>query len=533
MKLYNFISNCRHPKQILTRNGDPLVVSCGSCPDCVHRKGIRLTNLATKQGLSSKYVVFTTLTYDDAFIPVAKLFEDKTTNSIKLYDITRRSLKTPGKYRYLSNYKKCIHVIPNCNFNDELFQEFYKKSEAVPDPNSPRYHTFRPFPRYTLRYCYFPDVRNFFKRLRFNLSQDFDFPVELKYLAVSEYGPETFRPHFHVMLFFDSRALLENIVDHIRKAWKYGLTYTELADDPAGCSKYLASYCNSAATLPYFFDGEQLRPRSSHSQYLGSEINGEIRDFLYENPDRLFGEYDVPVSGGSSHYSPTRSNLSVLLPRCYNYECQTPGCLYEIYTAFSKYSKKFNTVSPRDITRELLTSDDPNDQRFLRYFRVTRKPYIEANGVVVPTYGCQPFWYLSPDPFRWFDIFADSSVATDYEITVFNRVYSQLCMSKRFVEFNCVNHSPYCVLSLIRDYYSRAPILRLRSQYESMIEYNKETGSTDYSIFFHNGSHLSYEQRYKESSYIKKINRYKDNIYHIFQKKKIQNDKNGIFVKTD
>lgn len=533
MKLYNFISNCRHPKTILTKSGEPMVVPCGSCPDCVHRKGVRLTTLATKQGLSSKYVVFATLTYNDVYVPVAKLCEHKSSNSIRLYDVTRRPLKTPGKFRVLSNYRKCIHVIPNCNFEDELFQEFYKKSEAIPDPNSPRYSTFCPLPRYTLRYCHFPDVRNFFKRLRFNLSQAFSFPVELKYLAVSEYGPETFRPHFHVMLFFDSRDLLENIVDHIRKAWSYGLTHTELADDPAGCSKYLASYCNSAATLPYFLAGDQICPCSSHSKCLGSEVSGTIRDFLYENPDRLFNEYDVPVFGGTSHYSPTRSNLSVLLPRCYNFEFQTPGSLYEIYTSFSKYSEKFKTLSPRDITRNLLASDDPGDQRFLRYFRITRKPYIESDGYAVPTLDCQPYWYLSPDPFRWFDIFADSSVATDYEITAFNRVYSQICMSKRFIKFNCANLSPEHVLSIIRNYYKRAPLFRLRNQYDSMIEYNKETGSIDYSIFFHNGSYLSYEQRYRESSYIKKINKYKDKIYHDFQKKKIQNDKNGIFVKTE
>lgn len=60
------------------------------------------------------------------------------------------------------------------------------------------------------------DLQKFFKILRKNIHPD-----KIRYYAVGEYGTNTLRPHYHVILF----NLNINKIDEIHKAWKHGHTH--------------------------------------------------------------------------------------------------------------------------------------------------------------------------------------------------------------------------------------------------------------------------------------------------------------------
>ncbi len=73
------------------------------------------------------------------------------------------------------------------------------------------------------------DIQKFIKRMR-------KAGYKFKYFIVSEYAPETQRPHYHGLLFTD-----DNITDDVvRQHWHDGITDTQDADD--GSLKYVTKY---------------------------------------------------------------------------------------------------------------------------------------------------------------------------------------------------------------------------------------------------------------------------------------------------
>lgn len=94
------------------------------------------------------------------------------------------------------------------------------------------------------------DVQNFLKRLRKSFGS-------VRFFACGEYGENTKRPHYHLIIFSPRPLTLSRMgsnVFHskeIGKAWKFGLHEVSLAEP--GCMAYVAGYCV-----------KKLRDRSSH-----------------------------------------------------------------------------------------------------------------------------------------------------------------------------------------------------------------------------------------------------------------------------
>lgn len=76
------------------------------------------------------------------------------------------------------------------------------------------------------------DVQNFIKRLRKY--------GKLRYYAISEYGPSTYRPHYHLILFgFDSNSLPKR-KEQVDKIWGKG--FVTLENISPGRVNYIAEY---------------------------------------------------------------------------------------------------------------------------------------------------------------------------------------------------------------------------------------------------------------------------------------------------
>lgn len=89
------------------------------------------------------------------------------------------------------------------------------------------------------------DVQDFLKRLRWNIQ-----PFKVRYFCVSEYGPKTYRPHYHMIL-FNYPHLLDNILDDvIRDSWQNGFVRVDSVN-PARIN-YVTSYCLDSSTLPEY-----------------------------------------------------------------------------------------------------------------------------------------------------------------------------------------------------------------------------------------------------------------------------------------
>lgn len=122
------------------------------------------------------------------------------------------------------------------------------------------------------------DVQLFFKRLRKYLT--------FRYIIVSEYGPKTYRPHYHGILFVAAPTPLQDIERLVQKSWKLGLVDVGLLRDggAAYCSKYL--FKKQPDGTDYFRPCFLL---ASRRPAIGvSSISPNLRKFLVENEQTYF-----------------------------------------------------------------------------------------------------------------------------------------------------------------------------------------------------------------------------------------------------
>lgn len=87
------------------------------------------------------------------------------------------------------------------------------------------------------------DVQKFLKRLRKRIE-----PFKIRYFLVSEYGPTTLRPHYHMLLFDFPLILKDKLDEYLTDAWQLGF----IRVDPINEARinYVTSYCLDSSTLP-------------------------------------------------------------------------------------------------------------------------------------------------------------------------------------------------------------------------------------------------------------------------------------------
>lgn len=263
------LTRCQHPRTVVNKyTRESVVVPCGSCPSCLLRRSSIQTNLLTTYSAQFRYVYFVTLTYAPCFLPTLEVSVIETctddiadvpcvpniddldagdpntylfgfrsvprTASVKLKTSTvERTFKDPEvKFTYPMKPKDILSILGKVNHN-------------VPN---------------RIPYVCNRDLDLFLKRLRSYYPDE-----KLRYYAVSEYGPTSFRPHWHLLLLSNSERFSETICENVSKAWSYGRCDTSLSRGHAAL--YVASYLNSFVALPDFYTQmpKVVRPKSFHS----------------------------------------------------------------------------------------------------------------------------------------------------------------------------------------------------------------------------------------------------------------------------
>lgn len=553
MKLGKVISNCRNPKTIKLRNGKTLTVPCGYCIDCAVSKANRNNALCQQAASSYPFVFKIDLSYSDIYVPKMKLYEAKDScgrRYIRCIDVTKRPLKTKGKHgdytSRFSTYGKCIHTI-NSTFDDELFKKFYTKSEAIPPSGSPRRATFRPLERYMLRYARYRDCQDFVKRLRFYLSQVSD--STFSYFAVSEYGPQTFRPHFHLVLFVDDPQFVSSLEGCVSKAWKFGTYVCELANNRNALTCYSASYLNSFTHLPVYLRGELVRPRSSHSFFLSKSVASQLRDYIYKDASRALGAVGVPYHAGVYKYFPTATNLRTLYPRTYDYGNKNLSELRELYEIYPKLQRIFGNQRCSDHVRDVmryagnrlvLGNNSFIINRLLNLCHISRWTVIRdsyGHTIDLSKDSNTPWLHLIPldvyddvdtDPINFI---VKPKPLDDYNLRIYSRLYNVVRISKYVHDFCCEHVSFDSWFEMLVDVYKRLPLTRLGAFYEAQREYVRLTNDQLCEIFYPDNGDPSFDYQtvYENNLFVKHLNEDKDLQYSKRVKHKELNDANLIF----
>ena len=569
-KVRNFFNRCEHPRIIKNKyTGEPVYVECGVCPHCLISRSDAKRNLCDYEKWNRKYCYFVTLTYNSQYVPKMALvpiedyeFDYPIGNNwpaVRSQLLTRMLLDPRVKkqdnglpinmftckvnYPYIDehlrniyascadatefrkNYKPLyqsparpyiLRAIPRMSklhkFKDvqreelvwvspEMVEKLKKKSKCEGHDNA--------FPQFKglLKYVNYRDYQLFAKRFRKYLFTKIGSYEKISSYVVSEYSPRTFRPHFHILFFFDSDEVAENIRQAVYQSWKLGRVDTQLARDSAG--SYVSGYLNSVVSLPRIFtDVSFTKNKSRFSKLFGYESFRQTVGTPEEAVERLSERVRFVRNGKPCEFNPPVSYISRLLPR------------------FVPYSSNFS-VETRTVLRsirgilQLFRRNEP----FKKETPTNLSEFIHT--YIVTLYEKYGYSYATlPECLRVFLAYTRSEKEIHYFTdSLKNKLSRPFYIYKRFC--SCGLSDDY-LISLCDEYMSKRRSQALSNQLSIQEEMFEREGYSDdlLSLFYINKPQKkvnnNYFQEWKDKNYYE--------VHYIRVKHKNLNDENNVFL---
>lgn len=236
------IVSCLAPQRIVNPYTKKVqVVPCGKCTACLGARSMRWVSRLEQESYCWKYTLFFTLTYANEYLPL--LHFDQNRNFLVSRDVSHLP---KGDIRIIDVNEH----LSSCEDKEREYVWLCKR-DAIP-------------------YLSVYDIQCFLKRLRKNCkryvvnhnqqliySKD---DAQIRYFICGEYGPTTYRPHYHGLLFFNSPFQASYIQEMLHKSWPFG--YIDASFVETSASSYVASYVNSFSSLPEIYRRKGLRPFS-------------------------------------------------------------------------------------------------------------------------------------------------------------------------------------------------------------------------------------------------------------------------------
>jgi hypothetical protein len=334
------VTRCQHPRTVVNKyTHEPVVVSCGLCPSCVLRRSAIQTNLLTTYSAQFRYIYFVTLTYAPCFLPtlevsVVETCTDDIADVSCVPNIDELDAGDPNTY--LFGFRS-VPRTASVKVKDSTVERVFKDPEiSFSYPMKPKdllsilgkiNHNI---PN-RIPYVCNRDLDLFLKRLRSYYPDE-----KLRYYAISEYGPISFRPHWHLLLFSNSERFSKTVCENVSKAWSYGRCDASLSRGFA--APYVASYVNSFVALPDFYTQmpKVVRPKSFHS--IGfTESNLFPRKVRVAEVDEVATKcldgVCVERNGKFRMVKPTWPYLLRLFPRFSDAIRKSPSSVYQLLSA--------------------------------------------------------------------------------------------------------------------------------------------------------------------------------------------------------
>ena len=468
-KLLSKVAFCRKPRFVWNGH-DFICVRCNECELCLSSKSSRLSSLCTFEEVSNRFCAFVTLTYDNHFLPKAfipqlsldeynsiiskgpfvdvplvSVCERDTANYCKRFqslsfDISKYSLSE----QVLSLYKR---TCPRSKFGRRGF--FKSKSCILDDSGLP-----------CIGYLLKSDYVSFLKRLRSLIS--YNFPDEkIRFFVCGEYGPKTYRPHFHFLIWFNEPKLSFRLKSFVSQCWQFGSTDYSISRHK--CGSYVSSYVNSFTRLPSFFTSStsKIRSFSRHSNFLGEAVYNKSRSFLVSDFSKAFTSFDINCFGKVRSVSPSLQNYRSLLPQIPFIRWHSDREVFQLFESVVFLSKQQGELSCLEYIRCLYNSDR-HDYHFINFLN---------------------YCSVIPD-------FTDSDYSLTYNIDISRlyRVYHSVLTIYKFFEDRTT--LPSSVGKLYLDYLSTYYNLQLSSFYSDIISSLQQDSYYNIDYFYRNSLDL-------------------------------------------
>lgn len=344
--LFKAVDHCQHRSFITNRyTGQRIAVDCGQCDYCIHKKSKKASMRVKTAGSAFKYSYFVTLTYDNEHIPLMKCdvlhseYEDALSISgDKVFGYEKHSYIPVSEYS-CSDTSRLRHIfftqvqgtVPynressqyepvkdNWFLSMDAIRSFIGKAKSA-TPYGKEGEISARYGDNLIPYLNYVDVQNYIKRLRKHLYQILGSYETLHFYAVGEYGPVHFRPHYHILLFTNSREISEALRLCHNKSWTFGRSDFQVAR--GGAASYVASYVNSLSSAPLLYRAccaFRPRQRASLGFFEKGEVFEEGEDIYHSIEQRIDSVVNGRIynfNGISVKSTPPMSYIRTLLPR--------------------------------------------------------------------------------------------------------------------------------------------------------------------------------------------------------------------------
>lgn len=359
--------SCSNPYIVASSKGS-VQVPCGHCVQCLQKKVSATTLLLDLESQRFKYVEMINLTYNDDCIPYIDFNDDslasfssgeptevfpvrfgssrmilKYNPRSKEYYTTKEKISDFGTVvssdwrRYLDKYNARV---------DEYFRRFPNRKRGVSRETN------------HVPVLYSLDLKKYLYRLRQFLKKYYD--IEIRFFAVGEYGSNSLRPHWHILLFHNSDKLRESFRDvidlpghtkrnprqccrelYLRQVWLFGTTTTKCTDKH--CSSYIAGYFNQHGNNTPLV--KEFPSKAYHSQFLGlGKISkSQKADFVKENWQSFTSRSVVSKQG-------IRKDVSVSSALYTQLDCRYTGnAAYDVSQTYTLLSDVFSILNATQV----------------------------------------------------------------------------------------------------------------------------------------------------------------------------------------
>ncbi|AXH77547.1 MAG: replication initiator protein [Microviridae sp.] len=285
---------CNNPVPVAGRHGVTLV-GCHSCIQCRVAAQEHLCKLLEVEASKHKYVEFLTITYDDLHLPyidTSYLYPFGYALRIPNRVIKKYNRKTKSFYFVEDKISKSFKLVDFSTIDTaSMLRDYYSRIDKYYSRFPSRSRGIRN--NSVVPILWYDDIRKYIGRLRKWFLKEYD--EKIRYYIICEYGTQSFRPHYHILLFHDSpkaradfrivRTLPQSTKENPREIcvqldladlWVYGDTTSKVTD--GNMQEYVSKYLTQHSNFPRVLD--KFPQKSFHSILLGGKNRTEVKELL-------------------------------------------------------------------------------------------------------------------------------------------------------------------------------------------------------------------------------------------------------------
>lgn len=353
---------CLHPVSIDV-NGIHRLVPCRKCAACENHRKDTLSAQLRAETATFRFCYFLTLTYSEEYVPRFIVnhnfedsnlsFDDGTSKEPELCSLSFEPIQSCN--RIWSDIVNGLYKAPSVDNSDKFRLDSVLKSLDEYSTRRALYNRFhptrKPYDTQVIDTLYILDIQRFIKRLRKYIN--YYFHEKVRIYCICEYGTESLRPHYHLLLFFNSSDLSAQLSDEVvvqtkklqnglikeykcaqclLPLWEFG-TITSCKTD-GNAYGYVSNYVTGSSLLPSLLT-TFFKPKALHSIRLGSSflknfVEKAIQQKKWSKLDNVFytdsSGFIVPITIPRSYidrFFPTLGDSCIPSADCSRqiYEC--------------------------------------------------------------------------------------------------------------------------------------------------------------------------------------------------------------------